>query len=65
MHKKIVMALVLIAFLGCTEKKSPPLEIQKKHIDLAKKEPKVQPKVVEEFVPEHIRKSNIEVVQRH
>jgi hypothetical protein len=53
------MALVLISFFGCSEKKSTP--VHKKHIDLATNEPKI----VEEYIPEHIRKSKIEVVKRN
>jgi hypothetical protein len=59
MKINILMALVLISFFGCSDKKTTP--VYKKHIDLAKNEKKI----VEEFIPEHIRKSKIEVVKRN
>lgn len=63
MRKNIVMALVLVAFLGCSEKKSTP--VHKKHIDLANNKSTTEKKMVEEFIPDHIRKSKIEVVKRN
>lgn len=68
MKKNMVMALVLMVFLGCSEKKSTPMH--KKHLDLAQKETKsgeavAEKPMVEEFIPDHVRKSKIEVVKRY
>jgi len=59
MTKTILIGLVLISFVACSEKKSIP--VQKKHLDLAKSDVEK----TNEFIPEHIRKSKIEVVKRN
>ncbi|HHH54491.1 MAG TPA: hypothetical protein ENK91_12595 [Bacteroidetes bacterium] len=61
MVKSILVGLVLLSFLACSEKK--PIPVQKKHLDLA--QTKTETKTSEEFIPEHIRKSKIEVVKRY
>ena len=67
MKKNIVMVLAILVFIGCSDKEPIPKEPapQKVEIKVSSSNQTVQTQaVVEEFIPEHIRRSTIEVVER-
>lgn len=85
MKKNILMASVLLLFMGCSDKEPTPKAPTKDKVEIRtsstesskdKVEPKVESKVEihtssaegsipKEFVPEHVRRSSIEVVERY
>jgi hypothetical protein len=61
MKRNIFMTFVLLAFLGCSEKEPEPA--LKKAVDVNKTTSKEA--VSPDFVPEHIKRSRIEVVKHY
>ena len=67
MYKIILITLGLLFFTACSQN-TPEPEVKTKVIKAVSKEPtkvKVQTKVVEEFIPEHLKHSKIEVVKHY
>lgn len=69
MKKNIFMMVVVLLFVACSEKKVEPKAPASEKIDIrtskADKSVPVEKNVPADFVPEHIRKSKIEVVKRY
>jgi len=68
MKKNILMTLVLLTYLGCSEKEPTPKAPLKEGVDVNKTVLETTPKTTvlsPDFVPEHIRRSHIEVVKHY
>jgi uncharacterized protein YcfL len=63
MKERMFMALLILAFLGCSDKEPIPQEPTKKSVNINKSETNAT--VSLDFVPEHIKRSKIEVVKRY
>ena len=60
MKQNIFMALVVLIFIGCSEKEPTPEPPKKEKVDI-----RMSKADDTDFVPEHIRRSKIEVVKRY
>ncbi|CAA6808975.1 MAG: Unknown protein [uncultured Sulfurovum sp.] len=62
MKQNIFVALTILLFMGCSEKEPTPEVPKKEKVDIRMSQ--ADKNRVEEFVPEHIKRSKIEVVER-
>lgn len=63
MKKNVLIVSVMLLFIGCSEKEPTPKTPAKDKVDI--RTSSAEGSVPDDFVPEHIRRSNIEVVKRY
>jgi len=71
MKKNILMTLVLLTYLGCSEKEPTPKAPLKENVDVNKTVLETTTRTTSnatlspDFIPEHIKHSHIEVVEHY
>ncbi|CAA6818617.1 MAG: Unknown protein [uncultured Sulfurovum sp.] len=63
MKKTILMLSVILFFIGCSEKEPTPKAPTKDRVEI--RTSSAEPTISAEFIPEHIRRSRIEVVKHY
>jgi PBP1b-binding outer membrane lipoprotein LpoB len=63
MKKNIFMTLVILIFLGCSEKEAVPKTPVKEKIEI--RVTNAEHSIPEDFIPEHLKHSKIEVVKHY